>query len=504
MAKLYPNPNFRVIKSDGTPAAGWQMFTYEAGTSTKKDTYTDVAQSSTHTNPIILDSKGEVEVYWNGVYKLVASDENDTDPPTAAQFTIDNYGSGQTTTAPDADNNAVNGSFEADTNGDGHPDDWVVTEYTGGTVAIDTSVQDHGASSLKFTSAGSGGGYIISESFFKVSPSRLLSTSFHIKSSVADVRNLVELVWYDASQVETSTPTSLYDDSTANPTSWTVKKAVATPPAGAFYAKLRMYGCHSSDATSGSTWYDGVRVEIDYTEHETDGTHGRLIEDRALLEYSTTSAIKIGAGSYKHFGTSTQLLYWDSQLTFTIGSGGSNSDSSAAGTSQFQYIYIDDSAVVTLGLKVLTAAEILNSTTAPTYSHAKHGWYNSNDRCIGAIYINSSGNIESFWQVGNATYYNAYHEYLTGGSATSYTAVSPRVPTFAKTVLVTAVATGASGHLFDFSVDGSVRHIYFNAATGGSSDHCTLPLNSSLQHYYLRTSGTGTMTFRQTGYEDSL
>lgn len=115
---------------------------------------------------------------------------------------------------------------------------------------------------------------------------------------------------------------------------------------------------------------------------------------RSSFEYSSTTAILIGAGEYEiDDGSAPTNYYWDSQITFTIGSGGSNSASSAAGTSQWQYIYIDDSAI---SASPLVAASFLNSTTAPTYNQTKHGWYNGSDRCIFALYIDSSGDIEKF------------------------------------------------------------------------------------------------------------
>jgi hypothetical protein len=42
--------------------------------------------------------------------------------------------------------------------------------------------------------------------------------------------------------------------------------------------------------------------------------------------------------------------------------------------------------VDTLGSPLLTAAEFLNDTTAPTWNNAKQGWYNGSDLCIFAVY----------------------------------------------------------------------------------------------------------------------
>lgn len=48
---------------DGTPAAGYKIFTYQAGTTTKATTYTDESGLTPNTNPIVLDSRGEASVW---------------------------------------------------------------------------------------------------------------------------------------------------------------------------------------------------------------------------------------------------------------------------------------------------------------------------------------------------------------------------------------------------------------------------------------------------------
>ncbi len=81
------NPN-----NSGSPAAGYKLFTYRAGTSTKQATYTDSSGSVQNANPIILDSNGRASV-WNDVslsYKYVVAPPNDTDPPTSPVWTQDN------------------------------------------------------------------------------------------------------------------------------------------------------------------------------------------------------------------------------------------------------------------------------------------------------------------------------------------------------------------------------------------------------------------------------
>lgn len=67
---MMPEPRQRYYNNDGSLAAGCYLYTYAAGTSTPKATYTDYAGTIPHANPIVLDSKGEALIYWDGSYKV--------------------------------------------------------------------------------------------------------------------------------------------------------------------------------------------------------------------------------------------------------------------------------------------------------------------------------------------------------------------------------------------------------------------------------------------------
>jgi len=77
MPQLTPSPKFQAFDELGNPAVGWKLYTYTAGTSTPKATYSNYALSATNTNPIILDARGEATVFLSGNYKLTLTDEND-------------------------------------------------------------------------------------------------------------------------------------------------------------------------------------------------------------------------------------------------------------------------------------------------------------------------------------------------------------------------------------------------------------------------------------------
>lgn len=67
---LMPEARQRYYNNDGTVAAGCYLYTYAAGTTTPKAAWTDSAGTIAHTNPIVLDAKGEAVIFWDGAYKV--------------------------------------------------------------------------------------------------------------------------------------------------------------------------------------------------------------------------------------------------------------------------------------------------------------------------------------------------------------------------------------------------------------------------------------------------
>ena len=142
---------------------------------------------------------------------------------------------------------------------------------------------------------------------------------------------------------------------------------------------------------------DEISFEVDGTQImylDSDGVHSSNINftagygavRRPKFRWKDADEIYIGAGAYHHSGTSEQYVYWDSELTFALESTGSNAFSDDYGADGWHYIYIDDTAVILQASTLLDEECFLNSTTAPTWSGTKHGWYNGNDRCIFAVY----------------------------------------------------------------------------------------------------------------------
>lgn len=75
-AQLAPTPVFRAADNNGNPLFLGQLFTYEAGTTTPQATYVDSTQTTQNTNPVILNSRGECNLWLDPslAYKLVLED----------------------------------------------------------------------------------------------------------------------------------------------------------------------------------------------------------------------------------------------------------------------------------------------------------------------------------------------------------------------------------------------------------------------------------------------
>lgn len=70
-------PKFYAEDGSGSPLAGGKVHTYESGTTTPKTTYTDRGLTTPNTNPVILDSRGEADIYCEGLLKVTLYDSND-------------------------------------------------------------------------------------------------------------------------------------------------------------------------------------------------------------------------------------------------------------------------------------------------------------------------------------------------------------------------------------------------------------------------------------------
>lgn len=95
-AQLAPTPIFKGWDNNGAPLTGGKLFTYIAGTTTKQASYTDSTQATPNTNPVILNYRGECNLWLDPTkaYKLVLAPSTDTDPPTNPIWSVDQVAGG--------------------------------------------------------------------------------------------------------------------------------------------------------------------------------------------------------------------------------------------------------------------------------------------------------------------------------------------------------------------------------------------------------------------------
>jgi hypothetical protein len=88
---ISPLPIQHFVDNNGNPLNAGLLFTYAAGTTTKLATFTDSTGSVANTNPVVLNTRGEAQVWLTkgSFYKFVLSPSTDTDPPTNAIWTVD-------------------------------------------------------------------------------------------------------------------------------------------------------------------------------------------------------------------------------------------------------------------------------------------------------------------------------------------------------------------------------------------------------------------------------
>lgn len=246
-------------KRDRSPnISGFLKFYENKDYNTKKSAYVDYGSAVKLDNPYQLDGAGfAADPIWlgEGAYSMEVLDSS-----LNQIWMIDNINITGDITIPDRLNLLDNGSFEVDDDDDGVPNEFTITTYTGGVVQRVTDQHQHGAACMYFYSTGSGGGYFDSSSYFEVSPLIDYEMLFELIANTggATIRNKVEVFWFKedltASAVRTSD--TIYDNEIDNPTAWTRKYGVVTPPSDARYMKYRGTGGDPSNSNVGKVWMD--------------------------------------------------------------------------------------------------------------------------------------------------------------------------------------------------------------------------------------------------------
>jgi hypothetical protein len=106
MAVLAPQPKAQFFDANGSPLVGGKVYTYAAGTTTPLETYTSESAVTPNTNPVILDSRGECNLWFSPAssYKVVLESATDT-----LQWTVDNISTYGTLASQNSNNVAITG-----------------------------------------------------------------------------------------------------------------------------------------------------------------------------------------------------------------------------------------------------------------------------------------------------------------------------------------------------------------------------------------------------------
>jgi len=106
MAVLAPQPKAQFFDANGSPLVGGKVYTYAAGTTTPLETYTDESGVTPNTNPVILDSRGECNLWFSPAssYKVVLESATG-----ALQWTVDNISTYGTLASQNSNNVAITG-----------------------------------------------------------------------------------------------------------------------------------------------------------------------------------------------------------------------------------------------------------------------------------------------------------------------------------------------------------------------------------------------------------
>jgi len=106
MTVLAQQPKAQFFDANGSPLVGGKVYTYAAGTTTPLDTYTDASGITPNTNPVILDSRGECNLWFSTAtsYKVILESATNV-----LQWSVDNIATYGSITSQNSNNVAITG-----------------------------------------------------------------------------------------------------------------------------------------------------------------------------------------------------------------------------------------------------------------------------------------------------------------------------------------------------------------------------------------------------------
>lgn len=260
---------------------------------------------------------------------------------------------------------------------------WTLVSGTG---TIETTSPLSGSQSMKCVNAVADSAYMTCAYTVPINISWLMSTT------AVGTDNSVEIRWFDSDQVAHGvTPIeTLYDNTTNNIASSIFFSAVANPPDGAFFYKIRLSGAITGGA-AGSTYFDKVsaeeaRVRVYTLSGAVSEIAFRDIRDSSKLRFTywgvtvvsaSNLSIQVSADNGSTWVTSSDYYLAAHDASGTSGSGGfivndgvtlnqsGTIEIIGLGDADYTYAKMDGSSrLATPGVKNYNKQGVINTTTA--------------------------------------------------------------------------------------------------------------------------------------------
>ncbi len=358
------------------------MYFYESGTSTMKNTYSDADGLTTNSNPVILDSRGEADVFLDrDPYKVVVLDSNDV-----TILTRDDYHGYLQEDDGFGANLLINSEARVNENG----------YVSGAALSVGDDLFDKWECSATGTVTFTAGGSIT------------LSAGTRIRQTNDDITALngkeVTCFLQDSGSVTVnglglSSATVI---SVGNPVTFIIDTSSSA------YLEL---GSGSAETYSGLRLTLGsaatncprrpVLVEQfitrDYMEDIVSNSErissvisGHGVISRSSFEYAGSYSILVTGGAYRITTSTFDKVVNISSSGITV-----NGDFLLF-SNNIVYLYIVATGVSSTN-DITTSSQLLLKSASPSIDQSKNGWYNGDDRCIGAFYLDASQYIIKFF-----------------------------------------------------------------------------------------------------------
>ncbi len=372
------------ITYNDAPLAGGLVYTYAAGTTTNKTTWTDATKLVASTNPVVLDSQGRANIYADGSYKFVFKTSADV-----LVDTLDNlFYAIPSTTGFDVTQDKTADYLAVST------DDTIFVNAAGGdvTISLPTATTIEGKNYKIVKTDASANAVIIDPNGTETvngSGTHTLSNQYDSVQIVSDGSNWLTV----AQKLELLDEDDFASNSaTAGATQQSIGAYIATPVIRDFTSATHAH----NDAVGGGSLY----------------TLGSIVG--LAYEWASDTTVTLFPGHVEINGFIYRVIA-DLTLTFA-----------GLGTDEKRFIMF---AKPSSG-NILTASNFTHTTTAPERVVTKGGgWYDISTglkRCVGWIPTDSSDDLAQIKLVGSRMkwYEIPYAILSTSTPATALTAYS--------------------------------------------------------------------------------